>query len=169
MDFTYLLEKGLKNLSGAGAFLTAGDGRTQSAPAGAGVNTMTISWGFVGFIWAKPHFITVVRPQRYTRTLLDAGDSFTISVPFDGTLKEELAICGTQSGRDINKAEIVRFIPARSVASPIVAGCGLYYECLKKHAQPIDGELLPKEIKGNFYNEDFHIMYCGEIVECYSL
>ena len=161
LDFTLDMAKGMRELSSRGAFLTVkGDG---------GVNTMTISWGFVGFMWNKPQFITVVRPQRYTKEILDSNaDSFTVSVPYDGKLKEALDICGTKSGRDIDKSQVVEFIPSKSTASPVVAGCDLYYECRINTAQPMDGSLLPEGIAKTFYEDDFHHFYIGEIVECYG-
>ena len=160
VNFTSDLEKGMQEFCTTGAFLTVtGAGKT---------NTMTISWGFVGFMWGKPHFITVVRPQRYTNQIFESNaDSFTVSIPYDGKLKEALTICGTKSGRDIDKSEIVEFIPSVSVSSPVVAGCDLYYECKIKTAQKLDGSLLPEDIVKNFYDNDFHIQYIGEIVECY--
>ena len=160
LDFTYNMEKGMRELSSKGAFLTVnGDNK---------INTMTISWGFIGFMWGKPHFITVVRPQRYTKQVLDSGaDSFTISVPFDGKLKEALGICGTKSGRDIDKSKVVKFIPSLTVTSPVVAECDLYYECKISTTQPLDGTLLPADIQ-KFYENDFHYLYIGEIVEFYG-
>jgi len=161
VDFTLSLEKGMRELSSTGAFLTVkGEGK---------VNTMTISWGFVGFMWNRPVFITVVRPQRYTKEIFDNNaDSFTISVPFDGKLKEALKVCGTESGRDIDKSKIVEFTPAKLVSSPTVAGCDLYYECKLHTSQPLDGALLPADIVSKFYEDDFHYLYWGEIVECYE-
>ena len=156
-----MLEKGMRELSSKGAFLTV-KGKD-------GVNTMTVSWGFVWYMWQKPHFITVVRPQRYTKTILDSGaDSFTISIPFDGQLKDALKECGTKSGRDIDKSAVVKFVPARNVASPVVADCGLYYECKIDTVQQLDGQLIMPEIVQKFYDDDFHYMYFGEIVECYA-
>ena len=161
IDFTLNLEKGMKELSSSGAFLTV-NGNDK-------VNIMTISWGFVGFMWNKPVFITVVRPQRYTKEIFDNNaNSFTISVPFDGKLKEALKICGTESGRDIDKSEIVKFTPAKTITSPIVNGCDLYYECKLHTSQPLDGTLLPLDIVKQFYEDDFHYLYWGEIVECYG-
>jgi flavin reductase (DIM6/NTAB) family NADH-FMN oxidoreductase RutF len=157
MDFTCGLESGLKELSAHGAFLTAASDE--------GVNTMTVSWGFVGFMWQAPHFITVVRPDRFTRRILDRADSFTVSVPFGNTLVKELKICGFQSGRDIDKSKVVTFAPARRVTSPVVAGCNLYYECERVTAQPLDGDKLPPNIVKTFYKDDFHIMYFGKIVD----
>ena len=160
-DFTLCMEQGMRELTTNGAFLTV-------ASKGA-INTMTISWGFIGFMWGKPQFITVIRPQRYTKQLLDSGaDSFTVSIPFDGNLKEALSICGTKSGRDIDKSAIVSFIPGRSVKSPVVEGCGLYYECRINLSQQLDGTLLPLDIKRQNYKDDYHFMCFGEITDCYT-
>ena len=30
------------------------------------VNTMTIAWGSIGFMWGKPVFMAMVRPSRFT-------------------------------------------------------------------------------------------------------
>ena len=161
LNFTLDMERGMRELSANGAFLTVYNGEKT--------NTMTISWGFIGFMWNKPQFITVVRPQRYTKQILDSGaTSFTISIPYDGHLKEALSVCGQQSGRDIDKGTVVRFIAAKSVSGHIVEGCGLYYECRINLSQQIDGTLLPQEINRQYYNEDFHFMYFGEIVDCYA-
>ena len=159
-DFTFKIEQGMRELTTTGAFLTA--------KCGDQVNTMTISWGFIGFMWNKPQFIAVVRPQRYTDEFLKNGTHcFTISIPFEGKLQEELTICGTESGRDIDKSKVVHFIPAKSVDCPIVEGCDLYYECKINLAQQMDGALLAEGIVKQFYQEDYHWVYIGEMVEVY--
>jgi flavin reductase (DIM6/NTAB) family NADH-FMN oxidoreductase RutF len=137
---------------------------------GARVNTMTISWGFVGFLWASPYFITVVRPQRYTRELIDGAADFTVSVPLDksGGMERELSVCGTKSGRDIDKGSVVNFTPARSVGSPVVAGCDMYYECVIRYRDDMKAELMPRDILEKLYKGDLHRMYYGEIVDCYG-
>ncbi len=157
MDFTTNLEQAMKHLSTTGAFLTA---KSED-----GVNTMTISWGFVGFFWHKPLFIAGVRPQRYTMKILEKADSFTVSIPF-GTLKEALTICGTKSGADIDKSQIVQFVDAKSVNSPIVAGCNHYYECAIAHVDTLTESALKPEIL-KFYEKDYHKLFFGEIINCY--
>lgn len=160
MDFTKKLDVAMKELTTKGAFLTV---KGEDV-----VNTMTISWGFVGFLWQKPHFIALVRPQRYTNEVLKHADSFTVSIPFGDAFKKQLGICGTKSGRDIDKSEIVEFVDAKAVASPVVKGCGMYYECKIDYTQDTDGTAIPREIVDAFYKDDFHTMYFGEIVECYE-
>ncbi|MDR2940237.1 MAG: flavin reductase family protein [Clostridiales bacterium] len=159
MVFNEDLERVMEYFKSSGAFLTSSaEGKT---------NTMTISWGGIGFLWNKPCFTVYVRPQRYTRGFIDKSKSFTVSVPFGG-LKEELSICGTKSGKDIDKSEIVNFIPAKQVSPPIVEGCGAYYECVVRYVQRFGPDLLPEDIKNNIYPDaDFHYVYFGEIVKRY--
>jgi len=160
IDFTYRLEQGMRELTSTGAFLTV-----KSAEK---INTMTVSWGFAGFMWNKPHFITVVRPQRYTNEFfVNGADCFTVSIPFGGALKDELNICGTKSGRDIDKSKVVNFVPGKVLDCPVVEGCGLYYECKINLAQQMEGSLLADAVVKQFYKNDFHFMYFGEIVEIY--
>ena len=153
------LQNAMEHLSTTGAFLTTKDNDI--------VNTMTISWGFVGFMWGKPYFVTMVRPQRFTNEILSQSTNFTISIPF-GTLKEELKICGTQSGRDINKHKIVTFTPSTTVSAPVVDGCNMYYECEIKYTDVLKEGNIPKEIISSLYNKDYHNLFFGEIVDSYQ-
>ena len=159
MKLTEGLEKMLEHYCGSGAFLTS--------RAGEDVNTMTVSWGMVGRLWNKPVFMAFVRPQRHTNMILKKSGSFTISVPF-GTLAEELKICGTKSGADIDKSAVVNFIPAKRVDSPVVKGCDMYYECKILWRDKFEESALPEEVRQAHYPQaDYHYLYLGEIVECY--
>lgn len=46
------------------------------------INTMTIAWGSLGFMWGKPIFTAMVRPSRFTYELLEKSGEFTVSIPF---------------------------------------------------------------------------------------
>ena len=160
MKFSDNLDKMMEHFSSKGGFLTVKD-------ASGIVNTMTISWGFVGYMWNIPQFLTVVRPQRFTREFLETADSFTISVPFGG-LRDELTICGRQSGRDIDKSKVVDFVPARSVSSPVVAGCDFYYECKITYRDELHSGKIPPDIYKKHYDGDWHDFFVGEIIETYG-
>jgi len=67
-------------------------------------NTMTASWGAMGEMWGVPSFHCVVRTNRYTLKYLDANDLFTVSF-FDIGYKPALSFCGSNSGRDCDKAK----------------------------------------------------------------
>lgn len=163
INYTLNLEKGMKFLHTEGAFLTVKNGDKT--------NTMTISWGNVGFEWGRPIFTVLVRKSRYTHEFIEQNGEFTVSIPFDKKMKKALAICGTKSGRDIDKEKDgnVKFVDGKSVTVPIVNDCNLYYECKVVYKQDMNPELLDKEIKKGSYAEgDYHTFYYGEIVNTYE-
>lgn len=163
MDFIKGLEKGMENLHKKGAFLTV---KNQDK-----VNTMTISWGSIGFMWNKPIFIAMVRKSRYTYELIENAASFTISIPYKSEMKSALTICGTKSGRDLDKfAEAkISFSPSTKVDSPIIENCNMYYECKIVYKHPMDNQNPSPEINKTIYSDnDYHTLYYGEIVACYE-
>ena len=84
------------------ALLTAGDEN--------GFNTMTVSWGAMGFMWGKPSVTVYIRPQRYTKEFVDTRDTFTLSF-YPAEKKDALSYLGKVSGRDEDKVTV-------SVSSP---------------------------------------------------
>ena len=66
-------------------------------------NTMTVSWGGLGELWGRDAAFIFIRPQRYTREFIEKSEFFTLSF-FGGKNKKELSLCGSKSGRDIDKA-----------------------------------------------------------------
>ena len=42
-------------------------------------NTMTASWGGLGFMWNKPVAFVFIRPTRYTYEFVETGDMLTLS------------------------------------------------------------------------------------------
>lgn len=163
VDFLKDSEKGMAQLRQQGAFLSVAGAERA--------NTMTIGWGSIGFIWKRPIFMVMVRQSRFTYELIEKTDHFTVSIPNDDRMKQALTVCGTKSGRDIDKcaAAGINFVPAQTVASPVVAGCGLYYECKIVYKQPMDQAMLLPEIQETMYaNHDYHVLYYGEIAACYE-
>lgn len=145
-----------------GAFLTVKDGDK--------LNTMTIGWGTVGFIWQKPVFMIMVRQSRYTYQILENTREFTVSIPIKNNLKKELAFCGTKSGRDVDKFKECNLTPERGkvVETPIIGECDLHYECKIIYQQSMEPALAAPGIKKLAYPKgDYHGMYYGEIVACY--
>jgi len=136
------------------------------------VNPMTIGWGQVGVVWTRPIFTAYVRESRYTHECLLAADTFTINVPRAGELVDELAFCGTKSGRDLDKtAEVgLKLAEGRAVDTPILADCVLHYECrIVARTQQKRADLDSEEILGRFYPRgDHHLVVFGEIVAAYA-
>ncbi len=65
-------------------------GAFMSVKVGNELNTMTIGWGSIGFIWGKPIFTALVRYSRHTYELVEQTDEFTISFPLNGQLKKRV-------------------------------------------------------------------------------
>ncbi|MCC0660222.1 flavin reductase [Clostridioides sp. ZZV14-6154] len=129
-------------------------------------NTMTASWGGVGVYWSKNVVTTYIRPQRYTKEFVDNNDTFTIAF-FDEKYREALNICGTISGRDINKVEKAELTPyfvddtvAFEEANMIMVCKKLYHDTMPPEnfdAKENDEKWYPKK--------DYHTMYISEVVK----
>ncbi len=144
------------------------------------VNSMTISWGKLGIEWHKDIFLTYVRESRFTRTLLDKNPEFTINIPVDNSAKKILGICGTKSGRDMDKiAELgLTLVPGENVSVPAIKELPLTLECKVIYTQAQDLDAIPADFLSSFYPQDVenggskrdkHIMFYGEIVKAYII
>lgn len=130
-----------------------------------GHNMMTGSWGALGEMWGKDIAAVVIRPTRYTYGFMEENDYFTISVlPAD--LKQKVhGVCGSQSGRDVDKTKETGLIP--------VYDQGVYFEqaeivliCKKIYVSDVDPKnFLDPSLDEKWYNNDYHRMYVGEIVK----
>lgn len=129
-------------------------------------NTMTASWGALGVIWGVSAATCYIRPQRYTKEFVDRESHFTLSF-FDGKYKKALELCGSKSGREIDKAKACGFaVKAAQCGAPYFAEAELVLVCRKLLAQPLDAALMPETVKEKWYPQrDYHTMYIGEIVE----
>ena len=150
------------HLADGGVFLNVGGG----AP-----NTMTIGWASVGYLWKKPVFIALVRKQRHTYGLLERAGEFTVSVPTKNPLRKELLFAGTKSGREVNKFDGhgITVVPAQAVSAPIIGECGLHFECRTLLMQDMTPDRMdPSVIESAYRAGDFHTMFFGEILRCYT-
>ncbi|MBP1764572.1 MAG: flavin reductase domain protein FMN-binding protein [Firmicutes bacterium] len=144
-----------------GAFLTTSSGGRS--------NTMTIGWGSIGVMWGLPVFTVMVRQSRFTYELIENSNAFTVSIPLHD-MQTELALCGSKSGRDMDKFSAAKLQPqpGKKVAVPVIGGCGLHYECEILYKNLMDPAQLDASVQQNFYKAgDYHTYYYGKIVACY--
>ena len=137
-------------------------------------NSMVIGWGHAGIMWSVPTFVVYVRQSRYTKGALDASGAFTISAPLNGQRlsKEVFQICGSQSGRDVEKSELFTLVPGRKVNVPAIKEYPVTLECKVLYSQDQELERIPEEVKSLYYSQgtdvdDFHTAYIGQIVDAY--
>ena len=132
-------------------------------------NTMTASWGGVGVLWNKDVAFSFVRDSRYTMEFLDREEYYTLSF-FGDNMRKELAFCGANSGRDVDKAEYVTLEQANINNTPGIKEFPLTIECEILYSQDQDLSKIPDDIvKHHYSNGDIHTMYVGKIVDAYII
>ena len=129
--------------------ITAGDKRAY--------NMMTASWGFMGELWGEDSVSIFVRPERYTMDFIDKNDYFSLS--FYGH-----KVCGSLSGRDVNKTEMAKLTPDFCEKAPFFCEARLVIICKKQYVAPLDeNAFVDKEPLGKWYGGGMHINIIGKI------
>ena len=128
-------------------------------------NTMTASWGAAGVLWNKPIAIAYVRPTRYTYEFMEQQEMFTLSVlPED--YRDALKVCGTKSGREMDKFEQTGLSVLDVDGVPAVEQARLIFVCRKLYAQDIRPEqFVDSSLDSHYTANDYHRQYIGEIVD----
>lgn len=134
------------------------------------INTMTASWGGVGIMWGKTVATAYIRPQRYTKEFVDAGNLFTLTF-FGGAHKKDMGYLGSVSGlQEPDKIEKTNLHPAVIGGQPTFEEASLVLVCRKMYVQEMKPECFvsDEEIEKWYPNRDFHVMYMAEIVKAYA-
>ncbi len=158
-DIKSIKENAVDLISSQWGLVTAGDKDK--------LNTMTVSWGALGELWGNDTVTVYIRPQRYTAEFLDSKDYFTLSF-YPGELKTKIhSVCGSKSGRDIDKVSECGLTPVFDSAAPYFEEAKLVIVC-KKVAK---GSFTPEQIidksiiDAQYPSGDFHYIYYGKIEE----
>lgn len=146
-------------------------------------NLMTASWGGIGWLWNKPVAFVFIRPERYTFEFSEQSDRMTLSfLGMDKAAREIYKVCGSKSGRDINKVGTCGL-----TVEPTEQGDVTYKQsrltlvCRKLYADDLKPEcFVDTEIRGKWYSSSeeakkldsgitngFHKMYVVEIEGAY--
>jgi flavin reductase (DIM6/NTAB) family NADH-FMN oxidoreductase RutF len=128
------------------------------------LNTMTASWGGLGHIWGKYVVYFVIKPQRYTKSFVDAAANVSICV-LPEEWRDTLNYLGTVSGRDEDKIAKARLTVCRENGVPYFAEAHTVFICKKLFAQPfVEASFLDPAIIPSMYpQKDFHTMYIAGI------
>lgn len=133
-------------------------------------NTMTASWGGIGFIWNKPSTFVFVRDSRYTYEFLQREESFTLSF-FPEQYRKALTICGSKSGRDTDKVKEAGLTPMETTSGLMsFQEARMIIECKKMFVQELDYENLTEPYKSKIMEESYnkepskHQLFISEIV-----
>ncbi len=142
------------------------------------VNTMTISWGTLGIEWSRVIFTAFVRGCRYTEPMLAKTMEFTVNIPFEPIDRTITQVCGTKSGRDMDKiAELGLTLEEPDVISaPGIRELPVTLECKVLYAQQQYPEhFIDEKARARYpenptnIHDDFHTAYYAEIVSAYVI
>jgi flavin reductase (DIM6/NTAB) family NADH-FMN oxidoreductase RutF len=161
LDYMNVADDAIRKIK-KGAFLTV--------KAGNELNVMTIGWATFGIIWQKPIMMVAVRSSRHTFGIIEKAGDFTVNVPA-GDMSEEIAFCGSKSGRDVDKLKMCKLeiSSSQKVNSPIIKIPGYHYECKIVYKSAINPAYLDKDCDTSLYpKKDYHTLYFGEILACYE-
>ena len=155
---------------------SVGKGILLTAAAEGSVNTMTIGWGTLGIQWGKPIFIAFVRESRFTKALLDKNPAFTINIPVGEYDPSILKICGTKSGRDVDKFRELGLTPEEpeTITVPGIRQFPLTLECKVIYKQAQDPDAIHPDNIERYYQRadqkgDYHTAYYGQITAAYVI
>lgn len=147
-------------LSNVGGLLLVTQGKENPKP-----NVMTIGWVTFGIVWGKPIATVLVRPSRFTHSLLEENPLFTVNVP-SRDLTKAVADCGKYSGRAVDKFASCGLTPVYLEAFPIpsIAECVASFQCIVVAKTFVKPESLVTTIQETYYGSgDYHTVYFGEI------
>lgn len=170
------MKREIKIWDHAGEILeTIGKGVLLTAKADGKVNTMTIGWGTLGIEWGKPIFTVFVRKSRYTMELLERNPEFTVNIPYGEFDKKILSVCGTRSGRDLDKVKELGLTLEEPLTGsvPAIRQLPLTLECKVIYKQDQDPAAIDPKCDERYYakgtpNEgDYHTAYYGQITAAY--
>lgn len=126
-------------------------------------NTMTASWGGLGVLWNRDVATCYIRPQRYTREFIEREPVFTLSF-FSREYRDALNLCGSKSGRDVDKAKAAGLTPVFDAGSVYFKEATLVFVCKKLYFHDFDPKnFLDPLVERNYADKDYHRMYIGSI------
>ena len=129
-------------------------------------NMMTASWGLTGELWFRDVAVCFIRPQRYTLEFVEQNDTFALS--FFGTgEKQALSLCGSKSGREVDKIKETGLTPVYSDGTVYYEQAKLVLICKKIAVSEVTPQnILDKTVLERCYPEkDYHKVFVGEIVK----
>ena len=137
--------------------ITAGDAEKH--------NTMTASWGGVGELWGKYVSTIYIRPQRYTLEFVEREEYYSLCF-FGPEYRQALSLCGSKSGRDVDKDAATGLTPCFDQAAPYYEQARLVFLCRKLYRQDMEeSAFLDKGLLEKWYDNDLHRIFIGEIVK----
>ena len=131
------------------------------------INAMTASWGTMGILWNKPVCVLFIRPQRYTKSLIEKEDVFSVNILENGH-SDAYKICGTISGKDADKVKESGLAPVELNGAYGFEESGTVMVLKKIYTDELkESSFIDKSLLSHYSAGDFHTAYICEITEIY--
>ncbi len=131
-------------------------------------NVLTLGWGQIGPSYhGHPVFSIAVTPLRHSWRFLEDVPEFVIAV-CDDTRRAALELCGTESGRDLDKfaAAGLTCVESAHVRAPSIIECPINVECrIYARVHPPHMLLTPEHRERPV--EQQHTIYFAEVLGAY--
>ena len=137
------------------------------------LNTMTASWGGIGWLWNKPVAFVFIRPERHTHEFIEREARLTLSF-YDESHRAKLQLCGKTSGRDTDKIKEAGLEPVELESGAMTfAQSRLTLDCRKLFKVPMaEADFIDKSLLSQWYGSQpggsLHDVYIVEIESLYS-
>lgn len=132
-------------------------------------NAITLGWGMIGpHYHGHPIVVIAVCPPRFSWHFLEETGEFVIAVP-DDSLRSAVDLCGTKSGRDMDKfaAAGLTTVPSVHVRAPSIAECPINVECRTYARVQPPHQLLTPEHRTRPVEQQ-HTIYFAEALGTYT-
>ena len=136
-------------------------------------NTMTASWGGIGWLWNRPVAFVFIRPERYTHEFIERESRLTLSF-YREDCRGILQFCGSKSGRDVDKVKETGLKPvALESGAMTFEQARLTLDCRKLFKSPMaEANFIDKSILEKWYGSQpggsLHDVYVVEIEGVYE-
>lgn len=136
-------------------------------------NTMTASWGGIGWLWNKPVAFVFIRPERYTHEFIERHERLTLSF-YGEEYRKALQLCGSKSGRDMDKVAVAGLTPYLLDSGAVTfTEARMTLDCHKLFKAGMQKDnFIDKEVLTKWYNDNpggsLHDIYVVEIDGIYT-
>lgn len=130
-------------------------------------NTMTASWGGLGYLWNRPVSFIFVRPQRYTWQFTERQGYYSLCFLDPAQYRQQQTYLGTASGRDEDKIAKAGLTLAWQDGVPYFEQARLVLICKKLYRDDLKEGCFtdPEALNASYPQRDFHRVYVGQIVK----
>ena len=116
-------------------------------------NIITLAW--VGVVCSNPPMLGLgIQPHRHSFGLIERSEEFVVNIPTKDIIKET-DLCGTISGKDVDKSKVFRVFYGSVDKAPMIEECPVNIVC--KLIQTFDlltQEVFIGEVMETFVNKD---------------